>query len=60
MIREEFQERVATVSNVADRPINEERELAVGFTNVKIIGDLDKTYSDRLVKTTAKLEVFKR
>lgn len=51
---------MATVSNVADRPINEECELAVGFTNVKIIGDLDKTYSDRLVKTTAKLEVFKR
>lgn len=48
------------VLNVVDRSINEERELVVGFINVKIIGDFDKMYFDRLVKIIVKLEVFKR
>lgn len=52
--------RLARASNIADRSIQEQCELAVGFSRVKIIGNLDKIYFDRLEWATAKLEMFKK
>lgn len=52
--------RVARASNITDRSIQEQCELTVGFSRVKIIGNLDKIYFDRLVWATATLEMFKK
>lgn len=49
-----------TVSTVPDRPINKTCQWNAGFGNMKIVGNPGKIYFDRLMVTTAKLEVFKR
>lgn len=51
---------MTTVSNVAVRPVNTECKLTVGLRNVKIIGNLDKIYFDRLMATTIKWGLFQR